>query len=36
MKLLDEVIVRECEILSLYRFWIPGTRTPSTNRLKAI
>lgn len=26
----------ECEVLSLYPFWIPGTPLPRTNRLKAI
>jgi uncharacterized membrane protein len=26
----------ECEVLSLYPFWIPGAEVPRTNRLKAI
>jgi len=26
----------ECEVLSLYPFWIPGTPLPRTNRLRAI
>lgn len=26
----------ECEVLSLYPFWVPGTPLPRTNRLKAI
>jgi len=26
----------ECEVLSLYPFWLPGVAAPTTNRLKAI
>lgn len=34
----DVVIISdcECEVLSLYPFWIPGTPLPRTNRLRAI
>ncbi|WP_162991019.1 glutamine amidotransferase [Biomaibacter acetigenes] len=34
----DVIIISdcECEVLSLYPFWIPGTPLPRTNRLKAI
>lgn len=34
----DAIIISdcECEILSLYPFWIPGAKQPAENRLKAI
>lgn len=34
----DAIIISdcECEVLSLYPFWIPGTPLPRTNRLRAI